>query len=216
MKCSCDSHHPNSCIPIRDGNLNRTWSHHCASYFTSIRAEQPHIIHKGTGLLNDSTGPYWICLPPLCKTTLLTGKIISGRCVWHIIRASTQQQATHPSFWCLGGKPDHLWTWCMALATKRTSLWVEYVCQMKESLVEAYGRVREKTQASQKRQKEFYDQRVHGEPHTPGDLVWLHSTVTPRGQCRKFHHPWIGPFKIVKQISQATYRIQGLHGKRVR
>ena len=92
----------------------------------------------------------------------------------------------------------------------------EYVCQMKESLVEAYGRVREKTQASQKRQKEFYDQRVHGEPHTPGDLVWLHSTVIPQGQCKKFHHPWIGPFKIVKQTSQATYRIQGLHGKRVR
>ena len=48
----------------------------------------------------------------------------------------------------------------------------EYVRQLKETLVEAYDRVREETQTSQ---KQFYDRKVHGRPYDPGDLVWLHS-----------------------------------------
>ena len=47
-------------------------------------------------------------------------------------------------------------------------------------------------------------------PFECGDLVWLHSPVTPRGQSRKLSWPWTGPFRIVRHISDATYRIQNV------
>jgi len=39
-------------------------------------------------------------------------------------------------------------------------------------------------------------------------MVWLFNTAIPRGQHKKFHQPWSGPYTIVKQLSESTYRIQ--------
>ena len=58
------------------------------------------------------------------------------------------------------------------------------------------------------RQKSFYNRKLHGEPFKEGDLVWLHSPVIPQGQVKKFHSPWTGPYKVVRHISEATYRVQ--------
>ena len=60
----------------------------------------------------------------------------------------------------------------------------------------------------QEHQKELYDQKKHGDPYNVGDLVWLHSPVVPHGSSHKLHHPWTGPYKIVKKLSDITYRIQ--------
>ena len=62
------------------------------------------------------------------------------------------------------------------------------------------------------RQKEFYDQKIFGKPYKMGDLIWLHSPVPKRDSCHKLHHPWTGPFKVLKQLSDTTYRIQNLRG----
>ena len=35
-------------------------------------------------------------------------------------------------------------------------------------------------------------------PWEPGDLVWLHTPVVPKGKPRKLHCPWTGPFRVVK------------------
>ena len=50
-----------------------------------------------------------------------------------------------------------------------------------------------------------------------GDLVWLHNAAVPKGKSKKFHKPWEGPFRVVKKISDVTYRVQLLsnHRKRV-
>ena len=68
--------------------------------------------------------------------------------------------------------------------------------------------------ATFQRQKQFYDQKVHGKPFTVGDLVWLYSPVVPTGQAKKLYHPWTGPYKVVK--SEATYRIVHTQSKRQR
>ena len=39
-------------------------------------------------------------------------------------------------------------------------------------------------------------------------MVWLHSPVVQRGKSRKFHHPWTGPWRITKRLSDVTYRIR--------
>ena len=66
------------------------------------------------------------------------------------------------------------------------------------------------------RQKELYDRKVHGEKFTVGQLVWLCNPVVPRGNSRKLHTPWVGPYKVVKCISETVYRIQDSRAPRKR
>eukprot|EP00731_Ephydatia_muelleri_P021198 Em0013g925a len=86
--------------------------------------------------------------------------------------------------------------------------------KLKEGLQEAYKLVREKCQAEHKRQKALYDERVHGKPFSPGDLVWLHSPAVPRGRSRKLHHPWKGPLKVVERLGESNYKIKSLRVER--
>ena len=90
----------------------------------------------------------------------------------------------------------------------------EYARCLKDALQEAYALVRERCQTEHKRQKELYDQKVHGKPFSPGELVWLHSTAVPRGRSRKLHHPWKGPFKVMERLGETTYKIKNLQGRR--
>ena len=92
----------------------------------------------------------------------------------------------------------------------------QYAAQLKETLEQSYQTVREHFQSEAKRQKEIYSKKVHGNQFDQGDLVWLHSPVVPRGQSRKLHCPWTGPFKVVKRLSDAVYRIQDTRPKRKR
>ena len=92
----------------------------------------------------------------------------------------------------------------------------EYAANLRSRLCASYDHVRKNLGTGHKRQKEFYDQRVHGEPYKEGDLVWLRSPVVPRGKSKKFHHPWTGPFKVIKCLSEVTYRIQSVSGRRRR
>ena len=92
----------------------------------------------------------------------------------------------------------------------------EFATTLQTALENAYSLVRSKTGAKQERQKEFYNRKVHGKPFSPGDQVWLFSPVVPRGKSKKLHHPWTGPWVVVKRLSDAVYRIQSLAGHRKR
>ena len=84
----------------------------------------------------------------------------------------------------------------------------EYASQLHQRFTSAYDSVRATMNTKQLRQKEQYDSRVHGKSLVPGDLVWLFNPALPRGQARKFHRPWVGPYRILDKISVANYRIQ--------
>ena len=92
----------------------------------------------------------------------------------------------------------------------------EYAKTMKETMEKAFHTVCEHVGDKQEHQKQFYDQKCHGQPFQTGDLVWLHSTVIPRGQAKKLYHPWTGPWKVVKPLSEAVYRIKGPSGSKQR
>ena len=79
---------------------------------------------------------------------------------------------------------------------------------LQDKLCTAYSTLRTKLKASFDRQRQYYNRNIHGKPYKDGDLVFLYSTVIPKGRSRKFHQPWTGPYKIVKQLSDAVYRIQ--------
>ena len=91
----------------------------------------------------------------------------------------------------------------------------EYASLLETRLSSAFEIVREHVSKEHQRQKQFYDTKVHGEPHKVGDYVWLHSPP-PKGTSRKLHHPWTGPYKVIKTVSEVTYRIQHLYGNRPR
>ena len=84
----------------------------------------------------------------------------------------------------------------------------EYALELQQTLERAYDRVRQTTGAKQQLQKRLYDQRVHGELYHVGDHVWLHTTVLARNNTRKLHLPWTGPYRVVKRLTDSTYRIQ--------
>ncbi|KAL5471331.1 hypothetical protein EMCRGX_G029435 [Ephydatia muelleri] len=85
---------------------------------------------------------------------------------------------------------------------------IEYVKNLKDGLLEAYALVRDRCETEHKRQKSIYDRKVHGEPYSEGDLVWLYTPAVPSGQSRKLHRPWKGPYKVVERLGDATYKLQ--------
>ena len=91
-----------------------------------------------------------------------------------------------------------------------------YASELKKLLTTAYNKVRAKMDTQFQRQKQFYDKKVHGKPYQVGDLVWLYSPAVPPGYSKKLHHPWSGPFEILKRISDATYCIVDTNAKRHR
>ena len=91
-----------------------------------------------------------------------------------------------------------------------------YAASLKKRMSEAFEIVRRNVSKHHQHQKMLYDVKVHGKPYKPGDWVWLHSPVIPRGSCRKLHRPWKGPYTIVKKVSDSTYRIQHLQKRKDR
>jgi len=44
--------------------------------------------------------------------------------------------------------------------------------------------------------------------------VWLHNPAVPRGQSKKLYCLWVGPFKVVKCLSDSVYRVQDTRSRR--
>ena len=96
----------------------------------------------------------------------------------------------------------------------QSSTTVDQFVQKSRTLMEqAYSRVREYLSTGHQRQKDIYDKRVHGKPYKEGDTVWLFDTVVEKGKSKKFHHPWKGPYRVLKKISDCDYLIKSTTGK---
>ena len=87
-------------------------------------------------------------------------------------------------------------------------MYPEHVRRIKSTPEGANSRVREYMDTTLDRQIELYDRRVHGEEFNVGDLVWLNNPVINKNRGRKLHCPWSGPYRIIKKLSTAVYRIQ--------
>ena len=83
----------------------------------------------------------------------------------------------------------------------------EYVVDLRDRLVEAYDRVRERLDASHRRQKEFYDRSAAAATFCVGDRVWLFTPVVKKERTHKFNRPWSGPWEIEEVLNAAVYRL---------
>ena len=90
----------------------------------------------------------------------------------------------------------------------------KYAAALNKRLETAYHQVRTNSGNKLDYEKELYDKRIHGKEFSLGDKVWLHCPTVPRGQSKKLHKPWKGPFSIVKKLSDVTYVIRNLQNRR--
>ena len=84
------------------------------------------------------------------------------------------------------------------------------------SLPNSFELARQNLKTAAARQKEIYDTKVHGKPYEVSDLVWLCNPAIPKGQAKKLFCPWVGPFRILKQLGKMVYRIQDTRTRRWR
>jgi len=82
-----------------------------------------------------------------------------------------------------------------------------------QPLPAAYGQSRDHTERERDHRME---RRAHGESFKEGNLVWLYSSAAPRGHSRKLDRPWTGPYRFVKKLFEAAYRIQNVRVSRQR
>ncbi|CAB4043986.1 Retrovirus-related Pol poly from transposon, partial [Paramuricea clavata] len=94
---------------------------------------------------------------------------------------------------------------------------LNYCAELEITLKEVHATVAEKIKKAQTQQQtQNYDARntAHQtEIPRPGDIVWLHSTVIPKGRSRKFQKPWIGPYVILRCQGRLNYVIRPKSGK---
>ena len=70
---------------------------------------------------------------------------------------------------------------------------------------EAHQQARVTLGTNQRRVKDAYHKKVHGDPYREGMRVWLfckHKAIS-----KKFNLPWEGPYLVLERISDVTYKI---------
>ena len=82
----------------------------------------------------------------------------------------------------------------------------DFVIEQKQQLEETEQIVRENLKRAQKLEKTYYDTKRHGQRFCVGDRVWYRNPT--RTRQKKFLKPWCGPWKVLKALSDVTYRIE--------
>ena len=126
--------------------------------------------------------------------------------------SSIQSSTGYTPFYLMFGRQAHLPVDIMyGTSTQQLSSPGKHTRLLQYRLQSAFELVKEHTSREHQHQKEFYDLKLHGEPYKVGDYVGLH-LPPPKRVSYKLYHPWTGPYKVIKKLSEVTYRIQHLQG----
>ncbi|KAM9964076.1 hypothetical protein ACTFIW_005725 [Dictyostelium discoideum] len=84
-----------------------------------------------------------------------------------------------------------------------------YVGKLKETINKSLEIAKTKTQESQTKQKQYYDGlKTRKNSISPGDYVLLKNQTVKEEELKKFRPSWIGPFKVVRILSNQTIQVQ--------
>ena len=83
--------------------------------------------------------------------------------------------------------------------------------ELNERLYEIHRGAQITIGTEQRRQRDYFNRKVHGEPFKEGDLVWLFEPH--KAKSRNFYLPWHGPFEVLSRTSEVTYMIQKRRNK---
>ena len=78
--------------------------------------------------------------------------------------------------------------------------------EVNERLYEVHRKTQMTMGTEQRRQREYFNRKVHGEPFKEGDLVLLFEPH--KAKSRKLYLPWHGLFEVLSQTSEVTYMIR--------
>ena len=84
----------------------------------------------------------------------------------------------------------------------------KYVCELIDKTATVHRFARQHLKQSSLQQKNNYDRKIAGKQLQVGDAVWLHNPSRKVGRSPKLQRPWDGPYLILDQLNQVTYRIQ--------
>ena len=85
----------------------------------------------------------------------------------------------------------------------------EYIRKLLQNFRDVHNNARQHLKTSLKIQKTAYDKRLKIAKFQPGDLVYRSNLLLKKGQCRKLESPWTGPFLVMEQLSDVTYKVRG-------
>ena len=85
----------------------------------------------------------------------------------------------------------------------------EYIRRLLQNFRDVHNNARQHLKTSLKIQKTAYDKRLKIAKFQPGDLVYRSNLLLKKGQCRKLESPWTGPFLVMEQLSDVTYKVRG-------
>ena len=77
--------------------------------------------------------------------------------------------------------------------------------ELNEKLYEVHSHAQVTMGKEQRRQREYFNRKVHGDPFNSSDLVWLFEPH--RAKSRKFYLPLQGPYEVLNRTSEVTYKI---------
>ena len=80
-----------------------------------------------------------------------------------------------------------------------------FVEWLDEQFRDAHSSARELLGTNQRRQKDQYRKRVHGEPYATGDKMWV--WTKEKIKSKKFFLPWDGPYVVLTKVSEVNYKV---------
>ena len=80
-----------------------------------------------------------------------------------------------------------------------------FVEWLDEQFRDAHSSACELPGTNQRRQKDQYRKRVHGEPYATGDKVWV--WAKEKIKSKKFFLPWDGPYVVLAKVSEVNYKV---------
>ena len=84
----------------------------------------------------------------------------------------------------------------------------DYALGLRGRLQDAWERAARNLESSAARQKEYYNRKLFGSPHKPGQAVWLYKSRRKSGVSPKLASRWEGPYLVTDRLAVVTYRIQ--------
>lgn len=84
----------------------------------------------------------------------------------------------------------------------------DYVDALQDRMEATHQLARGHMASAGQRQKRAYDSRSRQSGYQPGDQVWVYNPRRRKGRCPKLDSDWEGPCRVIKRISEVTYRLQ--------
>lgn len=78
---------------------------------------------------------------------------------------------------------------------------------MQDRLENAHKTVRANTQQAMVRQKHYHDKKLNWGQFKENDGVYVYFPSTKSGQSPKFTSYWRGPYRIIRKMSDVTYKV---------